>query len=39
MPRLSTCFLGGPRKWLNSSGVAEISHCLTCNFFADLEFK
>jgi hypothetical protein len=28
-----------PRKWLNSSRVAEISHCGTCNFSSILEFK
>jgi hypothetical protein len=27
------------RKWLNSGGVAEISHCGTCNFFVSGEFK
>lgn len=28
-----------PCKWLNTGGVAEISHCGTCNFSAGYEFK
>ena len=28
-----------PRKWLISGEVAEISHCSSCNFFPESEFK
>ena len=37
--RLRNLFRTIPRKWLNSSRVAEISHCGTCNFSFSLEFK
>lgn len=34
MPRL-----GNPRKWLKSSGVAEMSHTESSNFFGPGAFK
>jgi hypothetical protein len=38
-PVVAAYILHDPRKWLNSSRVAEISHCGTYNFSFILEFK
>jgi hypothetical protein len=39
LARQETLTSGPPRKWLNSAGMAEMSHCFTSNFSPGSAFK